>query len=74
MMWVIKGWEEQAIPVGLARAIGIAGIYTESAVGRIRYVWAGHQLAAPWPPAVLLLCLQSLVALSDEGNTLRQLI
>lgn len=71
MMWMIKGWEEQTLFLGLTKAIGIAGSYTESAVQRIRFIWAGHgcgwldlgvqniNTAAHWPPAGLLLSPQS---------------
>lgn len=35
---MIKGWEEQTLFLGLTKAIGIAGSYTESAVQRIRFI------------------------------------
>lgn len=72
MMWVMKRWEEQTVLLGLPQAVGIAGSYVETAVWRMWFVWAGHgrryldleeqsiSTAAHWPPAALLLSLQSL--------------
>lgn len=72
MMWVMKGWEEQPVPLGVPQAVGIAGSCVEAAVWRMWFVWAGHgpgcldleeqsiSTAIHWPPAALLLSLQSL--------------